>query len=198
MKKVALNRTRVQAHVLGIVLAATVPCAFAAPSTYVIDDTHTQPRFEYNHFGFSNQLHSFDKTSGTIIYDPVAKTGSVDITIDPKSVNTGFSTLNNILQDKDFFDSAHYPTITFKSTLVKFKGNKPSKVYGNLTIKGITKSVVLTVTSFQHKQNPIVKKDEVGANAYTRVKRSAFNMGKYAPGVSDEVIINLPVEALKQ
>ncbi|WP_322629379.1 YceI family protein [Halothiobacillus sp.] len=196
MKNIALVRT--QASVLALFLASASTCAFAAPSTYVIDDTHTQPRFEYNHFGFSNQVHSFNKTSGTIIYDPVAKTGSVDITIDPKSVNTGVPLLDKYLQDKDFFDSAQYPTITFKSTRVKFEGKKPVKVYGNLTIKGITKPVTLTVTSFQVMQNPIEKKEEVGANAHTRIKRSEFDMAKYAPGVSDEVTINLPVEALKK
>ncbi|ANJ68219.1 polyisoprenoid-binding protein [Halothiobacillus diazotrophicus] len=178
-------------------LMALAPHAQAAPTTYVIDPTHTQPRFEYNHFGFSMQVHSFDKTEGTIIYDPQAKTASVAIRIDPKSINTGYSVLNDKLQDKDFFDSARYPEITFKSTMVKFVGSKPVKVYGNLTIKGITKPVVLTVTSFQHKENPIVKKDEIGANAYTRLKRSDFHMGKYAPGVSDDITINLPVEALK-
>lgn len=183
---------------LVIVTSSAMPVALAAPATYVIDDTHTQPRFEYNHFGFSNQVHSFNKTSGTIIFDPVARSGSVEITIDPKSVNTGVPLLDEHLQDKDFFDSAHYPAITFKSTVVKFAGKKPVKVYGDLTIKGITKPVVLTVTSFRRAENPIVKKEEIGANAYTRLKRSAFDMGKYAPGVSDEITISLPVEALKQ
>ncbi len=183
---------------LAIALASITPCAFAAPTTYVIDPSHTQPRFGYNHFGFSDQVHSFDKTSGKIVFDPAAKTGSVDITIDPKSVNTGLALLNEHLQDKEFFDSAKYPVITFKSTSVKFKGDKPVKVYGDLTIKGITKPVTLTVTSFQNMPNPLFKKDEIGANAYTRVKRSEFNMGEYAPGVSDEVTINIPVEAMKE
>lgn len=194
----AQELAHVLAQTLALVSVLFAAPAIAAPTTYVIDDTHTQPRFEYNHFGFSNQVHSFNKTHGTITYDPVAKTGSVDITIDPKSVNTGVPLLDEHLQDKDFFDSAKYPEITFKSTVVKFAGNKPVKVYGNLTIKGITKPVVLTVTSFQNGENPIVKKDEIGANAYTRLKRSAFDMGKYAPGVSDEITINLPVEALKK
>ncbi|MBS0329877.1 MAG: YceI family protein, partial [Proteobacteria bacterium] len=75
--------------VLALAFATVAASAFAAPETYVIDPTHTQPRFEYNHFGYSNQVHSFDKTSGTIVYDKAAKTGSVDVTIDAKSVNTG-------------------------------------------------------------------------------------------------------------
>ncbi len=189
---------RMKYPLLGLSLFALAHEAIAAPATYVVDPTHTQPRFEYNHFGFSTQVHSFDKTTGTVIYDPVAKTGSVEITIETKSVNTGDPLLNKVLQDKDFFDSAQYPNITFKSTSVIFKGKNPVKVMGNLTIKGITHPVTLTVTSFQNKINPIEKKEEVGANAYTHILRSAFNMGLYAPGVSDEVTLNIPLEALKE
>jgi len=182
--------------ILALAFASIAGCAFAAPETYAIDPTHTQPRFEYNHFGYSNQVHSFDKTSGTIVYDPVAKTGSVDIVIDAKSVNTGYPLLNEHIQDEDFFDTAKYPTITFKSTSVKFDGDKPVSVEGNLTIKGITKPVTLTVTSFQAMPHPIMKKDAIGANAVTKIKRTEFNMGKYAPYVSDDVTLEIPVEAV--
>ena len=182
--------------VLALAFASVAGSAFAAPETYVIDPTHTQPRFEYNHFGYSNQVHSFDKTSGTIVYDKTAKTGSVDVTIDAKSVNTGYPLLNQHIQDEDFFDTAKYPTITFKSTSVKFEGDKPVSVDGNLTIKGVTKPVTLTVTSFQAMPHPIMKKDAIGANAVTKIKRTEFNMGKYAPYVSDDVTLEIPVEAV--
>ncbi|MBS0312507.1 MAG: polyisoprenoid-binding protein, partial [Proteobacteria bacterium] len=96
----------------------------------------------------------------------------------------------------DFFDTAKYPTITFKSTSVKFDGDKPVSVDGNLTIKGITKPVTLTVTSFQAMPHPIMKKDAIGANAVTKIKRTEFNMGKYAPYVSDDVTLEIPMEAV--
>jgi len=168
---------------LVLALASIAGHALAAPQTYAIDPTHTQPRFEYNHFGYSNQMHSFDKTSGTIVYDKAAKTGSVDVTIDAKSVNTGYPLFNEHIQDEDFFNTAKYPTITFKSTAVKFDGDKPVSVDGNLTIKGVTKPVTLTLTSFQAMPHPIMKKDAIGANAVTKIKRTEFNMGKYAPYV---------------
>ena len=180
---------------LALAFAAFASATHAAPTTYVIDTSHTQPRFEYNHFGYSNQVHSFDKTSGQIVYDPVAKTGSVDVVIDARSVNTGYPLLNQHIQDEDFFDTAKYPTITFKSTSVKFDGDKPVAVDGNLTIKGITKPVTLTLTSFQAMPNPMTKKNALGANAVTKIKRSDFNMGKYAPAVSDDVVLSIPVEA---
>jgi polyisoprenoid-binding protein YceI len=178
--------------------AAVAAPALAAPETYVIDGSHTLPRFSYSHLGYSTQLSRFDKTTGKITYDKIAKTGSVDITIDTKSVNTGSSVFNEHIQGADFFDTAKYPTATFKSTKVNFDGDKPSTIEGNLTIKGVTKPVVLKVTSFQAMPHPMLKKDAIGANATVVIKRSEFNAGKYAPYVSDEVTIDIPVEAVKE
>jgi len=81
---------------------------------------------------------------------------------------------------------------------VVFEGDKPVAVHGTLTLKGVTQPVTLTVTSFQAMPHPMFKKDAIGANAHTVVKRSEFNAGKYAPHVSDEVRIDIAVEAIKQ
>lgn len=178
--------------------AAFAAPAFAAPETYTVDNGHTFPRFEYSHFGYSNQVQRFNKTTGTVVYDKAAKTGSVDIVIDTKSVDTGSDLFNQHIQGEDFFDTAKYPTITFKSTKVKFEGDKPVAVEGNLTVKGITKPVTLTVTSFNAMPHPIVKKDAIGANAVATIKRSEFNAGKYAPYVGDDVTLNIALEAVKQ
>jgi polyisoprenoid-binding protein YceI len=172
--------------------------AFAAPETYVVDGGHTFPRFEYSHFGYSTQLSRFDKTSGKITLDRAAKTGSVDIVIDMKSVSTGSALFNQHIQGEDFLHTEKFPTATFKSTAVRFDGDKPSAIDGNLTIKGITKPVTLAVTSFQCMPHPIMKKDACGANATTKVKRTDFNAGKYAPHVGDEVTLTIAVEAVKE
>ncbi len=179
-------------------LSAVSAAAFAAPETYNIDPTHTFPRFEYNHFGYSNQQHRFDRTSGKIILDRAAKTGSVDVTIDAKSVNTGYALFNGHIQGEDYFNTEKYPAITFKSTAVKFDGDKPVAVDGNLTIKGVTKPVTLIVTNFHSMPHPMLKKDALGANAVAKVKRSEFNMGKNVPYVGDEVTLNIAVEAIKE
>ncbi len=178
--------------------AATAAPVFAAPETYSIEGTHTYPRFSYSHFGYSTQLSRFNKTTGTIVFDQAAKTGSVDIVIDTKSVDTGYATFDEHIQGEDFLDTAKYPTATFKSTKVVFEGDKPVAVEGNLTLKGVTKPVTLTLTSFQAMPHPMMKKDAIGANAYTIVKRSEFNAGKHAPYVGDEVRIDIAVEAIKQ
>ena len=188
MKKTALT----------LIAAALAAPALAAPETYALDANHTYPRFEYSHFGYSTQLSRFDKTTGKIVIDRAAKTGSVDIAIDMTSVNTGSALFNQHIQGEDFLDTAKHPTATFKSTAMRFDGDKPAAIDGNLTIKGITKPVTLTVTSFHCMPHPILKNDACGANATTKVKRTDFNAGKYAPHVGDEVTITLAVEAVKQ
>ncbi len=183
---------------LATAFAATALPALAAPDTFIIDTTHTFPRFSYSHFGYSTQLSRFDKTSGKITIDRAAKTGSVDVTIDMKSVDTGYSLFNSHIQGEDFLDTAKYPTATFKSSKVKFDGDKVVAVDGNLTIKGITKPVTLTVSSFKCMPHPMLKKEACGANATTVIKRTEFNAGKYAPYVSDEVTLDIAVEAVHE
>jgi polyisoprenoid-binding protein YceI len=177
-------------------LASTT--AVAAPETFVIEGTHTYPRFSYSHFGYSTQMSRFNKTTGKVVFDKMAKTGSVDIVIDTKSVDTGYSTFNEHIQGEDFLDTAKHPTATFKSTKVEFSGDKPATIEGNLTLKGVTRPVTLTVTSFHAMPHPMMKKDAIGANAYTMIKRSDFNAGKYAPNVGDEVRIDISIEAVKE
>lgn len=182
-----------------LVLASAIAApALAVPETFVVDGTHTFPRFSYSHFGFSTQLSRFDKTSGKVVLDKAAKTGAVDIVIDTRSVNTGYATFNEHIQGEDFLDTAKFPTATFKSTRVVFAGDKPVSVDGNLTLKGVTKPVTLTVTSFAAVPHPMLKKEAIGANAWTVVKRSDFNAGKYAPNVGDEVRIDIAIEAIKE
>lgn len=183
-----------------LTLLAAAP-ALAAPGTYVIDGSHTFPRFSYSHFGFSTQLSRFDKTSGTIVFDKEARTGAVDIVIDTTSVNTGSTAFNEHIQAEDFLDTAKYPTATFKSTRVVFADGadvKPVAIEGNLTLKGVSRPVTLEITSFQNMPHPMAKRDAIGANATTTIKRSDFNAGKYAPNVGDDVRIDIAIEAIKQ
>ena len=186
-----------QIALLALTAALSAP-ALADPETYAVEGTHTFPRFSYSHFGYTTQMSRFDKTTGTVTWDKAAKTAAVDIVIDTTSVNTGFTTFNEHIQGEDFLDTSKYPTASFKSTKVVFEGDKPTAIEGNLTLKGVTKPVTLTVSSFQAMPHPMMKKDAIGANAWTVVKRSEFNAGKYAPYVGDEVRIDIAIEAIKQ
>ena len=191
-----MNRIARLTAALFISTAAASP-ALAAPQTYVVDGTHTFPSFSYSHFGLSTQLSKFDKTTGTVTLDKEAKTGAVDITIDMKSVNTGYETFDGHIQGEDFLDTAKYPTATFKSTKVSFDGDKPATIDGELTIKGVTKAVTLKVSHLVTMPHPMLKKDTIGANASTVIKRSEFNAGKYAPHVGDDVTITVSLEAIQ-
>lgn len=179
-------------------LAAFSVAAQATPSTYNIDNSHTYPHFTYSHLGYSIQTHKFDKTSGKVVMDFDAKTGSADVTIDATSVNTGFALFNEHLQGPDYFDTAKYPTITFKSNNMTFKGNTPVSLAGDLTVKGVTRPVTLEVTHFKCMPHPMLKAPACGGNATTKVKRSDFNMGKGVPFVGDEVTLTLAIEAVME
>ena len=188
-----MNRMGTALAALGWTLAASAS-ALAAPTTFIPNADHTFVRFSYDHMGFSLQQSRFDKTTGSVTFDPVAKTGSVDLVIDTKSVDTGSELFNGHIQGTDFLDTAEFPTATFKSTSVKFDGDRPVSISGDLTLKGVTKPVTLTVTSFKHGLN-MMKKDAIGANATTTLKRSDFQMAKYVPMVADEVTVTIAIEA---
>jgi polyisoprenoid-binding protein YceI len=184
----------VMAAALSIAVATT---AFAEPTTYKPDPNHSFVRFSYNHMGFSTQESRFNKVTGTITFDPAAKSGSVDISIDTKSVDTGSDLFNQHIQGGDFLDTSNFGTASFKSTSVKFEGDKPVSVEGNLTLKGVTKPVKLTITSFKSGQN-MMKKEALGADATAKISRTDFNMSKYAPMVSDDVTLSIALEAAAQ
>lgn len=184
--------------IAAVAFALSASSAMAAPETYVIDGSHTYPRFSYSHMGYSTQLSRFSNTTGKVVFDKAAKRGEVDIVIDMNSVDTGFKKFDEHLRSADFFETARYPSAAFKSTKVTFDGDKPARVDGNLTIKGITRPVTLTVTSFQAMPHPMLKKDAIGANAHVVIKRSEFGAGMYAPHVSDDVRIDIAIEAVKE
>ncbi|HLR13946.1 MAG TPA: YceI family protein [Burkholderiaceae bacterium] len=170
----------------------------AEPVTYGIDSTHTFPRFSYDHMGFSTQVNRFTNTTGTIVYDKEANTAEVDIVIDMTSVQTGAESFNGHIQGEDFFDTANHPEATFKSTDVHFEDGVPSTIDGELTIKGITKAVTLEVQRFNNAEHPMLERDAIGADATVMVKRSDFEADKYAPLISDDVRIDIALEAIAQ
>lgn len=182
-------------------VTSAIATLFSAPLmadtvTYKVDPSHTFARFSYNHMGLSQQVNRFNTTNGTVDLDLDAKTGEVNIEIDTTSVDTGFDAFNGHIQGEDFLDTARYPTATFKSSKIIFEGDEPTAVEGELTIKGITKPVTLTINSFTAKPHPMLKKPALGADAEVTIKRSDFNADKFAPAVSDEVTIGISFEAL--
>jgi polyisoprenoid-binding protein YceI len=169
-----------------------------AVESYTIDPHHTFPSFEINHLGFSMQRGRFDHTSGKVTLDTKATSGgSIEVSIDTASINTGLKELEDHLRGKDFFDAEQFPETKFVSTKLQFNKENLTAVDGLLTLHGVTKPVHLTVDHFHCGVNPISHKDTCGVNAYTTIKRSEFGVSKYVPAVADDVKIFLQVEATK-
>jgi polyisoprenoid-binding protein YceI len=184
--------------IVALLLAAGVSLsAFAAPESFTSDDNHTFSSFSYSHFGYSTQQSRFNNTKAKITLDRAAKTGSVEATIDAKSVDTGSKLFDQHIQGENFLDTAKFPTISYKSTKVNFNGDVPASVEGNLTVKGVTKPVTLTISNFHCADHPMAKKLACGANATAKIKRTEFNAGAYAPNVGDEVTLSFAIESLK-
>lgn len=178
-------------------IALSLPLSAFAADSYTIDSAHTYPHFSISHLGFSTMQGRFDKTTGAVTLDQAAKTGSVDIEIDAASISTGFAKRDDHLRSPDFFNTAEFPTITYKSTKFNFSGNTPSSVEGNLTILGVTKPVTLTIDAFNCGVHPMSKKDVCGAGASAQIKRSDFGVKYGIPNIGDDVKLVFEIEAVK-
>ncbi|MEO7726313.1 MAG: YceI family protein [Burkholderiales bacterium] len=168
-----------------------------AADSYTLDSSHTFPRFEINHFGFSTHHGQFNKTSGKLVLDRTAKTGSLDITVQTASIGTGDPKLEEHLRGTDFFNVEKFPTMTFKAKTIKFEGNVPASAEGELTLLGVTKPLTLTISRVVCAQHSFYKKEDCGAEVSGKLKRSDFGMTKYVPAVGDEVTLHIQVESLK-
>lgn len=185
-----------------LALAALIPllaqAAVAAPTTYQIEPTHTYPSFEADHMGgLSVWRGKFNKTSGSVMFDKAAQQGTVDITVDIDSIDYGFDLMNTKAKSEELFDAAKYPTATYKGKLAGFKKGVPTKVMGDLTLRGITKPVQLKILSFKCMPHPMVKRDVCGADAIATFKRDDFGMAAGKDwGFKMDVTLRIQVEAL--
>lgn len=178
-------------------LLAFAGSAFAAPVSYKLDPNHTNVLASWSHFGFSHPSVGFSQVEGTLVYDAdKISASSVEVSL-PINGLWGFSALfNEHLNSADWFDSAQFPTATFKSTKVEAAGQGKLKVTGDLTIRGITKPVVLDATLNKAADHPLGKRAAIGFDATATVKRSDYGLAKYVPNVSDEVQIRITTEAM--
>jgi polyisoprenoid-binding protein YceI len=194
-----MKMTQLSKHITLALLAAACSTGAFAADTYKIDPTHTYPSFEADHFGgLSVWRGKFNKTEGSIVLDKAAKTGSVDITIDTTTIDFGNDALNAHAKKDELFDTAKFPTATYKGKLV-FKGDTPATVDGQLTLHGVTKPVTLTVNKFKCMINPMSKKEVCGADASATFKRSDFGVSYgESYGFNMDVKLAIQVEGVKQ
>ena len=180
-----------------IFLIAILISAPLAADTYTIDSNHTLPFFEVNHLGFSTQRGRFDHATGKITLDLAKQIGSVELTIDARSINMGSAKWNEHLLSADFFNAERFPSITYRSSQLLFAEGKPVAAEGTLTLLGVTQPVRVKIERFTCGENPIVKKALCAADIEATLQRSTFGMTKYLPGISDTVQVRVPVEAFK-
>ena len=173
--------------------------ALAAPVKYTIDPSHTFPSFEADHLGgLSIWRGKFNSSSGSIVLDREAKTGSIEVKIDMASVDFGFDKMNTHAKSPDMLDVAKFPTATYTGKLANFKDGVPTEAEGTLTMHGVTKPVKLSIDKFLCKQHPMNKKDVCGADVSAKLNREDFGIsyGKQL-GFNMDVNLKIQVEGVK-
>ena len=173
--------------------------AFAAPEAYTLDPSHSQVVFSYNHLGFSTTYGMFSGFEGEIMFDaedPAAS--SVNVSMPVMSMFTGWEKREEHFMSDDFFGASEGDMITFTSTGIEVTGDNTANITGDLTMNGVTKSVVLDTTLNQKADaHPMNNKPWLGFDASTTLLRSDFGVDKFAPYVSDEVEVKISIEAGK-
>jgi polyisoprenoid-binding protein YceI len=184
-------------------LAALAPAlVLAEPAVWQIDSSHTHSTFTVRHLVISNVRGEFRRTSGTVrIDDRDLSKSSVEAVIDAASIHTREDKRDAHLRSPDFFDVEKHPTITFKSSKVE-KAGDGYKVAGDLTMRGVTRPIVLDVTSLTPEIKDMQGKARRGLSARTTVNRRDFGldwskMVEAGPVVGDEVRIEIEAEIVK-
>lgn len=217
MKHLALSAAATLALAAGGIAAAPAIFAQGAPQvpgvadparvtagTYAADPGHSLIGWEVNHFGFNDYYGIFGDVAGTLVLDPAnLNAAKVDVTIPVASVTTASKGLTEHLLRAgkdggapDFFGPAPAPA-RFVSTAVKADG-MTAEITGNLTLNAVTKPVTFTAEFTGAGQNPFNKKETIGFEAETRIKRSDFGVNYGIPFVSDEVELDISVAFEKQ
>ena len=150
----------------------------AAPVTYEVDTKHAHVGFEADHFGgLSLWRGIISGGAGKIVLDSEARTGTVEISLEPATVTVGRTDLEDHLKGPDFFDVAKFPKATYKGTLANFKDGAPTEVHGDLTLHGVTKPVTLKILSFKCRAHPMMQdKNVCGADAQASINREDFGI----------------------
>ena len=180
---------------LGLFAAA----AHAESATYAVEPTHSFATFEIGHFGTSTNRGRFNKTSGSVTVDKAAKTGSLDVTVDTSSLDTGTAAFTKHISSDEILNVAAFPTAHLVATKFVFAGDKVTEIDGNLTLLGKTNPVVLKAQNFNCYTSPMIKREVCGGDFDTTIVRSQYGVSyglNY--GFPDNVHLVIQVEAVKQ
>ncbi|MEM6375692.1 MAG: YceI family protein [Pseudomonadota bacterium] len=177
---------------------ALSPVSADAAEKYVLDASHSQVLFSYDHLGFSTTFNMFSGFDGEIMFDEEnPANSSVSVSMPLKSLFTGWEARFNHFMADDFFGATDEDMITFTSTGIDVTGENTAKITGDLTINDMTQSVVLDAVLNQQGMHPMAQKPWLGFDATTTILRSDFGVGAFAPVVSDELDVVISIEAAK-
>lgn len=189
---------------LGALALAAPLAVVAAPERYTLDPYHTYAHFAVDHLGVSTMWGRFDRSTGSFSVDRAAQTGAVELTVETASLSTGDSRpgspaqrRDEHLRNADFFNVAEFPRMTFEATDVKFSGDSPAEVTGQLTLLGVTRPLTLRIERWTCRDNPLNRKPMCGGNASGALKRSDFGMKYGLPNVGDEIRLFVEFEGYK-
>ena len=197
--RIASLRSTIAVAVGAMAVLATAGSALAAPVKYNIDPNHTYPSFEADHFGgLSVWRGKFNSTSGTVVYDKEAQSGTVDVKVDAATINFGNEKLDKHVSSAEMLDAAKFPAALYKGKLGGFKNGAPTEIDGTFELHGVTKPLKLTINKFTCKTNPVTKKDVCGADASGSFNREDFGVsyGK-AFGFDMTTKLQIQVEAIR-
>jgi polyisoprenoid-binding protein YceI len=181
---------------LAALIAGISAPVLAMAENYTVDPDHTYPSLEFSHMGISVWRGKFNKTTGKITLDRAARTGSADIQVDVASIDFGLDRMNEHALSADWLNVGKFPTMTYQGT-IKFEGDMPVSVDGQLTLLGVTRPLKLKINSFNCIAHPLFKKKVCGADAEGDLNRADFGMTKYSEGEAGKVHLRIQVEALK-
>lgn len=179
-----------------IFAAVLSPSVLAA--TYTFDPSHTYPLFEIDHLGFSIQRGQFDSARGTLEYDPIQRTGLIEIVIDTASLDSGHEERDAILKGPGWFNAGQFPAMIYRGKQFVFEGDRPVAVDGELTLLGVTQPLRLEITRVKCGLNLAARKRGCGADATGVLRRSQFGLRNGLPFVGDEVRLRIQAEAYQE
>ena len=182
---------------LSTLLASLALPAFAA-ETYTLLPSHTYPSFETDHWGgMSVWRGKFTKSSGTVVLDRQAKTGTLEVTVETASVDVGHTAMNGVLKSARILDTEKYPTAVYRGSSMRFDGERPVEVIGELTLNGVTKPLNLQIETFKCMESKLYKREVCGVNAFANFNRADYGITVNLDlGFKPEIKLAIQAEAL--
>ena len=198
LKRIA-NSDKPKYATIAATLFALAHCvvASAAPDTYRVDPQLSSTEFEVSHLGIFKQRGHFGHMEGTIVVDAENHVGTIDFVVDATTVDTGWGVRDAWLRGEDMFDVAHFPVIRFHSTQLVFNQDRLIGITGLLTLRNVTRPVILKIERMQCGSDPDGEREACGAAAVSTIRRSEFGL-TYAMGlIGDDIDLSFQVTALR-